>query len=396
MTSQLSIPAIKEKFPIQNLPVLPPGKQPDYAFILKLESTLVSCTTNIPTKYAPATGAASTVLSAARWTSYFPSAFTHPRVVVVNPGQFNNATAPTANNAYQKARNQHIQEEENYVLQENVKSVARSMLTHSVPAEYFSGLGTGHLGLTLVEPINMIQHLFTEYGDFTRAQRNSNTAAMLKQYNPANPPETLWHQIDVGTQAADPYDKISDLRKQDMALNNLEATGKFKEAIAEFYRRAPVQQTWANLKRDVNAFWVAHNSTMATAGDIGYANKASTTTLPPGAITINGTPDIYGLYCHTHGLQHGPAKHTSKDCKFPGPDHETSATVFNLKGGNAYIKRTANQPPKEDYKYQKAYNKKRGRTPDDNQENDPNHGNRNRGGRRRGQPRANLAEDEEE
>jgi hypothetical protein len=48
------------------------------------------------------------------------------------------------------------------------------------------------------------------------------------------------------------------------------------------------------------------------------------TTLP-----LQPKKESQNKYCHTHGL----CAHTSKDCRIPGPNHNTQTTARNTMGG---------------------------------------------------------------
>lgn len=242
------------------------------------------------------------------------------------------------------------------------------MIQDSIPTEFYRSLVDPQFGLAQAETHAIITYLDQTYGRVTREERNKNVANMEKPYDPSTPPETLWNQIEKGVQFANPYDPITMMRRMDMAINNLAKTGKFKTAIEKFEALPTNDRTWTRLKLDINTYWENNQLSMATATDTGYANAAqtgkSTTDIPPEAVLIPGTNN-YMLYCHTHGLMHTKGKHTSKDCKTPGPHHNPNAKFGDMKGGNCLIGRTSQEPVAAEFTYQVKYSRKRARRDED-------------------------------
>ena len=79
---------------------------------------------------------------------------------------------------------------------------------------------------------------------------------------------------------------------------------------------------------------------------MGYnsANAAAATTGANPTVSNNSNRIVpAGMgYCFTHGLTYNEA-HTSETCNHPCPEHDRTATMFNMKGGNNMIKRLPNE-----------------------------------------------------
>ena len=373
---------------------LAPGRQPTFPYLLQLQGELVQPARQVPTKYSPATGAASAVLSQARWNTYFPNDNrVAPDQAPIPPVIQGNA------NQRAQAEQDYADGTENYNIHKNICNLARAALEDAVPTYFYSHLRQGQQGFSNVAPWEIMDAMFGTYGTRTRQDRTANLERMKKPYNPAEPPETVFAQITEGAAAQEDYAPLNDLQKMDMALNLIEATGKFKTAIEDFQQQQAAQRTWANLQRSMSTYWSDNQHSMQTAQGAGYANQATqeTTTIPEGAIIIKGdNSNTYGFYCHTHGFLFGNGKHQSKDCKSKSTYHDDNATLFDLRGGNALAQRAPRAPAYPPYQYQVPVRKRR-RTQDD--QDDPtdsnlngnnNNNNRNGGRRQRQRGGANL------
>lgn len=208
------------------------------------------------------------------------------------------------------------------------KSLLRSQLLASVPDTYTKILKNTQLGYANATALALLNHLDTTYGTVTPDDLTANTNNMNRQWDPTQPIEDLWNQIKDCQAYAEPHDPISNAHAIRAAINNLEASGVFTEALRKWRDRPIVEHTWDRLTADFNKADKERNRHLTTK-HLGFANKAETT--PVRELDTMS-------YCWSHGLSSNKT-HTSSTCSYPQPGHQKMATVSNMMGGCCIIKR---------------------------------------------------------
>ena len=299
---------------------------------------------------------------------------THPPPA--NPGPLN----PIATVAAARTHAEAVYHHQTY---HSTDKALKKILLESCPDLYLSAIKHPRTGYATVTTRQMLQHLWTTYGEITSADLDTNLTNLSKPWHPTTPIETLFLQIDDGLDFAlageSPIDNNTAVR---ITYNILFATGLFELACREWRAKPKQEKTLANLKV---FFTIANNDRAATTSTAGYHNHAANTTFTtndtltallaahnhlqktverlekaaskPAPTSINPTfqqpsnngrppPTVKG-YCHTHGhtCVHNPAKiHTSATCRNPGPTHNNSATALNTMNGSTKVW-TPPQPP---------------------------------------------------
>lgn len=213
---------------------------------------------------------------------------------------------------------------------------------------YINGLKHHLNGFTNVTALQIITHLYDNYGQFTDKKLEEHLKALDDPYDPDTEQiEVLFTRMENTQQIAAPVDPISDatmLRKSKITLEN---TGKFTQAIKDWNLLPSAQQTWPAFKSRMTEHYLAYTNsdeykkgpTTIHAGYNANQQPARNTT-PPGTDTISSI----GAYCWTHGFSFNPA-HTSALCRNKSHGHQDQATLPNMMGGNARIQRKRNDPP---------------------------------------------------
>lgn len=281
-------------------------------------------------------------------------------VVPVNPGVHPvhpaNATGPqiTEINRAHKANHELYIEytDANVTLKKAVRTAVPDTMIHAL-----SDAETGFANVTVLQIVELLHAKFPVTGTALRTNRNVD---LRRTWNPATDSiDTVWaNTTTVRAIAAAGGDPITDASAQDGVLEVLEQTGQFGTAIHEWHNKPAADKTYANLvlhfdQADARRLELL---TSRTAGFHGNALLAADGTTPPTeqALLAPGgappalappaaparTPQLY--YCHTHGLSTSAA-HTSMTCRSRGPGHDTTATVFNMKGGCNLIQRRRNE-----------------------------------------------------
>jgi len=125
---------------------------------------------------------------------------------------------------------------------------------------YFKGLCNRHVGYQNASFLQMIQHLYTNYGIITPTDLDDNDIRMREPYDASKPIEELFDQIEDAVEYADaanaPY---NDTQIVSRAYLLVYKTGLYNEACRDWRKRTLADQTWNNFKTD---FTAAHRDLM--------------------------------------------------------------------------------------------------------------------------------------
>ena len=143
---------------------------------------------------------------------------------------------------------------------------------------YLKGIERRHVKFLGVPALDIIQHLYDNYGTLNQVDIDENDKKMSEPYDPTLPIEILFDQIEEGMEVAEaascPYNTNQIVQKAYLLLLQ---TGKYKDACIEWNRKAMGDQSWPNFKAH---FATSHRENQhieqATAQVGGYANAAVT------------------------------------------------------------------------------------------------------------------------
>jgi hypothetical protein len=126
------------------------------------------------------------------------------------------------------------------------KIILVSMITNSCPNKY--------LTTTLKDPINkfrrctplqILQHLWQEYGTITSQDLTSNYTAMTAQWNPPTPIQDLFLQLRDGQEfATDGDESLSESQLLRLCYDNVDNTGLFNDALKVWRAKARAKKTY--------------------------------------------------------------------------------------------------------------------------------------------------------
>jgi hypothetical protein len=153
----------------------------------------------------------------------------------------------------------------------------KQQVISTVNAMYLRALSHRITGFANVTTRQLLDHLYTNYGRLNPADLQTNDTRMRNQYDPNQPIETFYDQIEDAVALADaanaPYTPAQIVS---IAYNTVFSTGMFPEACREWRRLPRADQTWARFKTD---FALAHQEfrdSQVTSNQAGYhhANAA--------------------------------------------------------------------------------------------------------------------------
>jgi hypothetical protein len=217
----------------------------------------------------------------------------------------------------------------------------RNQLILATPPAYIRALYDDTLGFGNVTCLQLLLHLWHNYGRITQTELDANLLRMAAAWTPPTPIESLFAQLEDGIRFAtagnDPPSMPTVVRQ---GYNIVYATGLFDVACREWRclpdgnKTMPVFQAHfhaADQDRRLTA-------TSASAGYHGSANAAAIIPTNPSTRrqpTPGNAPDRpIRSYCWTHGHLQNP-RHTSATCKNKRDGHVDSATASNRQGGSA-------------------------------------------------------------
>ena len=260
---------------------------------------------------------------------------------------------------------------------------------------YLTSISNRHTGFASLSLLQMLQFLYDTYGDITPSELEDNDDRMRLPYDPTQPMETLYNQIeqavDIAEAGQQPYTNKQVLTR---AYNLILQTGLFTDPCREWRHKLPADKTWNNFKihfakahkelrqqqdtahrtgmHATNAVITAiqndasqaiqelTNATLEDRRQVTELINANQTTqnevqqlkttmqiLQAQLTTLMATMQMNPnnnvrrrerdtsstWYCWTHGRTMNP-KHTSKTCLHRKEGHQEEATLENKMGGS--------------------------------------------------------------
>lgn len=261
---------------------------------------------------------------------------------------------------------------------------------------YLTSISNRHTGFSSITLLRMLQHLYDTYGDLTPTELEDNDTRMRAPYDPTEPIETLYNQLEQAVDIAEagslPYTQAQILTR---AYNLILQTGLFDDACSAWIDKTASIKTWTNFKVHfarahkklrqqqattnragmhsanavlssiqhdaTNAIQELTNATIADRNHItelvnaNYTVQADikllnenmkllqaqiatilATTIPTtngGGSRRNRDPNS-PWYCWTHGRTYSD-KHTSATCRNRKEGHQATSTLQNKMGGSS-------------------------------------------------------------
>jgi hypothetical protein len=263
-----SVESILEGFPFITI-TKQPGL-PTYETIAKVHLKLEANASYIVSELGGgAHGLLGLVLSPATYTTLTNVAFNAP----VNPGTTPNIEAGGTTAQINEAVRQH---QENLCVWREYNATDKAFqqqLINTFDGPYIRGLCDWHTSYNNVSAMHILTHLYTTYGDITPINIEDNDAKMRAPFDPTQPIELLFDQIETAAKFADagnrPYNPDQVVSRANFLILQ---TGLYADACRDWRRRAVLTQTWPNFKAD---FAKAHRDlriVQTAAHGTGYKN----------------------------------------------------------------------------------------------------------------------------
>jgi hypothetical protein len=224
----------------------------------------------------------------------------------------------------------------------------RNQLILATPSAYVRALYDDTLGFGNVTCLQLLIHLWHNYGRITQTELDANLLRMAAAWNPPTPIEVLFSQLEDGVRFAtagnDPPSMPSVVRQ---GYNIVYATGLFDVACREWRCLPDPNKTMPIFQAHFHA--ADHDRRLtATSSSAGYHGAANAVTALPtparrpsapatsassAAGTAPTTSRPIRSYCWSHGHLQNP-RHTSATCKNKRDGHIDTATAADRLGGS--------------------------------------------------------------
>lgn len=172
-----------------------------------------------------------------------------PFVVPVNPGPLPQFNARATSREVAAARAQH--EENLRVFREyhNTDKALKSLLINAVDDMYIKALKNRITGYAQVTTRQILDHLYLNYGKLTPQDLQVIDTQMKTAYNPHEPIENLFEQIEqaveIAAAAQAPYDPTQVVN---IAYTIVFNTGVFQDSCRDWRKMQQANKTWPNFK----------------------------------------------------------------------------------------------------------------------------------------------------
>ena len=172
-----------------------------------------------------------------------------PFVRPINPGPRpiipTNATA----RATLASQDRHAKALASFKEVEDVDQTLKSLLLQSFDDMYFTSLKNTYTGFSNVSTLDILTHLHSTYGRIKANDLKSNTEKMTSEWNPTNPIENVFKQIEDGQLYASCGNvPFSDLQLVNMAHNIITDAGIMTKACKEWVKRPLQHRIWPHFK----------------------------------------------------------------------------------------------------------------------------------------------------
>ena len=239
-----SVDDIRAGFPHPTIP--PIEGEPTYQTIKTMHDLLKSNAASVPTTLGGgAHGHLGLVLNAVLYTAVTGVAFNTPP----HPGAGPTITPNATQAQILAATRQYNLDMKQYLECQRTDQALKQQVLGAVDPMYVESLRDMYTGYTAVSVLTIITHLYTNYGQISDLDLDDNERQMKKRYDPNQPIDTLFKQIETCVEFATTGNSPFTARQiVNTAFLLVFATGVYEEECREWKRRAAATQTWANFK----------------------------------------------------------------------------------------------------------------------------------------------------
>ena len=164
----------------------------------------------------------------------------------------------------------------------------KSQLLDVFEDTYFRGLRDRHTGFTSITYMQMITHLYTNYGIITAVDIMENEKRMDAPYDPSVAIESYFDQIEDAVEFAEagnsPFTTSQITTK---AFIQMFTTGLYKDECKAWNRLVPLSRTWTTFKLIFTAAARELREMQSMSGNTGYVNNVTQELMDQTALALN-------------------------------------------------------------------------------------------------------------
>jgi hypothetical protein len=139
---------------------------------------------------------------------------------------------------------QHASNLKEYELYVTTEAKLKQQLLAAVPSTYTDELTDPILGYANVTTLQILQHLATNYGTLSTDDLNTNINKLNEDWSPSDPIETLFTRIRECRTFAQYDDPITEASAVRIAIQIVERSGVFGDAIKDWRKKADAGKTY--------------------------------------------------------------------------------------------------------------------------------------------------------
>ena len=368
--------------------ISPDGECPSYTTLRNFQDAINRNAMAITSPLDPL-GHLGIVVSSAEYTTISPTddVYSEPKKPSSKPTDPSRTRSSTENTFdVHEAIRVWKDEVEIFNIHNTVKNALRNQILNSVDVKYITDLEDPSTQFLLVSPLQILNHLWTNFGEIDESDLRENEVRMKAAWNPPTPIQDLFKQMKTGQDFAKKGGgNIDDTQLVRLTYGVIEDTGMFHRELTKWREKKRSERTWVNFKTEFtkHAKNLAKTQTAQTANysaaqvqellDEQFATLTEDYQNPPNPretepvpsanaltatdirkliqealaqnITNKGKPDIKEkaqgkdnegkpvTYCWTHGVTWN-LNHNSKTCRRQAEGHKTNATPKNRMGGS--------------------------------------------------------------
>ena len=243
-TAVPKVETIKEGFP--HLSVPRQTGEPTYETMHAVHALLKANATSVISELGGgAHGLLGLTLNAATYFQLTGLAFTRP----ANPGTTPTIPARSTGEQVRRLERQHKEDLRAYHELNRTDAALKQQLLASFDNMYLKALKQPYVGYSNRTCIQILQHLYDNYGQISQMDLDDNATRMKNPYDVTTPIENLFEQIDDSVEYADnantPFTTEQILATAYLLIFQ---TGQLERACEEWDAKATVDRSWVNFK----------------------------------------------------------------------------------------------------------------------------------------------------
>ena len=393
MTSSIpTVEAIKEGFPYLTIPKQ--TGEPNYESIHAVHKLIKANAASIPSEFGGGRhGLLCLVLSPTVYQHVTGHAFVRP----VNPGTTPTIPPRATGEATRRLEREHKERLQTFREMSRTDQALQQQVLSAFDDMYLKGMRQPHIGYTNRTTLELLTHLYDNYGLILQMDLSDNEKRMKTPYDVTTPIENLFAQMDDAIEFATAgHAAFTDAQILTTAFLLVYQTGELDKGCTEWEEKPAAEKTYANFKTHfttahqrfrnlqrlkqtgfghsnqmnniqmienqqetasaLQALATATSSDRTAVANLTKANQELTTHLTTMTDTVSNLENkIISLeskidtlllrsksaydrnseaYCHSHGRTFNP-NHTSKTCVQRKNGHKQNATLHNRMGGSS-------------------------------------------------------------